>query len=107
MDDSAVFAARLRRGSRGIPFLKPIGNRHPRMEQRHDIDVVGRLAQISRPGPVMKLFKCQNCGQLLYFENRRCERCGFALGYLPAESNLSALRSEGDVWEPLATPGTG
>jgi hypothetical protein len=55
----------------------------------------------------MKLFKCQNCGQLLYFENRRCERCGFVLGYLPAEADLSALRPQGELWEPLATPGTG
>ena len=31
----------------------------------------------------MKLFTCQHCGQLLYFENTRCERCGHALGYLP------------------------
>ena len=23
----------------------------------------------------MKLFKCQHCGQLLYFENTVCERC--------------------------------
>ena len=30
----------------------------------------------------MKLFSCQGCGQLLYFENVRCENCGRALGYL-------------------------
>ena len=28
----------------------------------------------------MKLFECQNCGQLLYFENTGCERCGHVLG---------------------------
>ena len=31
----------------------------------------------------MKLFACQACGQLLYFENVRCEHCGRTLGYLP------------------------
>jgi hypothetical protein len=30
----------------------------------------------------MKLFKCQNCGQLLYFENTRCENCAHRLGYV-------------------------
>ena len=39
----------------------------------------------------MKLFECQNCGQLLYFENTRCERCGHVLGYLPDRAVLSAL----------------
>src|SRR5438034_1176604 len=27
----------------------------------------------------MKLFECQNCGQLLYFENTNCESCGLRL----------------------------
>ncbi len=29
----------------------------------------------------MKLFSCTNCGQLLFFENNTCERCGFPLGF--------------------------
>lgn len=54
----------------------------------------------------MKLFECQNCGQLLYFENTRCERCGWRLGYLPDRTMLSALaHAGGDRWRPLATPG--
>ena len=53
----------------------------------------------------MKLFECQNCGQLLYFENTRCERCGRVLGYLPEDAVLSALTEEdADRWHPLATP---
>lgn len=48
----------------------------------------------------VKLFECQNCGQLLYFENTRCENCG----YLPDQATLSALRpAEGATWQPLAT----
>jgi hypothetical protein len=53
----------------------------------------------------MKLFECQNCGQLLYFENTRCERCGHTLGYLPEGAVLSALTEEdGDRWRPLIAP---
>jgi hypothetical protein len=53
----------------------------------------------------MKLFECQNCGQLLYFENTRCERCGQVLGYLPELTVLSALEPEGgERWRPLAVP---
>jgi len=43
----------------------------------------------------MKLFHCQACGQILYFENTRCERCGHALGYLPGPDDLSALEPAG------------
>ncbi|MBM6594517.1 zinc-binding metallopeptidase family protein [Microvirga pudoricolor] len=52
----------------------------------------------------MKLFQCQNCGQLLYFENRRCERCGFGLGYLPDRSELSALTPRDHGFEAMADP---
>ena len=45
----------------------------------------------------MKLFTCQHCGQLLYFENTACERCGRALGFLPELTNLSALEPEGEL----------
>jgi hypothetical protein len=39
----------------------------------------------------MKLFQCQNCGHVLYFENRRCENCHSQVGYLPAKSEFVAL----------------
>jgi hypothetical protein len=53
----------------------------------------------------MKLFKCQACGQLLYFENRACERCGHRLGYLPEIGALSALEPDGmGNWRALALP---
>lgn len=53
----------------------------------------------------MKLFKCQNCDQLLYFENTRCERCGHALGYLWEERELSALTpAASGEWQALANP---
>ncbi len=43
----------------------------------------------------MKLFTCQGCGQLLYFENVRCESCGRALGYLPGPAEITALEPDG------------
>ncbi|MFB9968659.1 putative zinc-binding metallopeptidase [Pseudoroseomonas cervicalis] len=53
----------------------------------------------------MRLFRCEVCGQLLYFENTRCERCGSGLGYLPERNRLSALDPEGgNVWRPRADP---
>jgi len=50
----------------------------------------------------MKLFRCQHCGQLLYFENTVCERCSHRLGFIPEIMNLSALKPEGEVWHALA-----
>jgi hypothetical protein len=54
----------------------------------------------------MKLFSCQGCGQLLYFENIRCESCGRALGYLTDLTEISALdvKPEGG-FEVLAAAG--
>jgi hypothetical protein len=61
----------------------------------------------------MKLFQCQNCGQQLYFENTRCERCGLALGYLPERETITALKQEPAVpgsnevvWQALADQNT-
>jgi hypothetical protein len=42
----------------------------------------------------VKLFRCQACGQILHFENTRCENCGRSLGYLPEVGLLSALEPE-------------
>lgn len=53
----------------------------------------------------MKLFSCQGCGQLLYFENVLCENCGRALGYLTDIAEISALDQNGDgSWTVLAAP---
>jgi hypothetical protein len=53
----------------------------------------------------MKLFKCQSCQQILYFENTTCGRCSHRLGYLPERATLSALEARGDFWRALAAPG--
>jgi len=52
----------------------------------------------------MRLFNCQHCRNLLYFENRICEKCGHRLGYMPKRSLLTALEPEGDNWVTLAKP---
>ena len=54
----------------------------------------------------MRLFKCQNCSQLLYFENKRCERCHHVLGYAPQDFDMFALEPAGDpAWHAINKPG--
>lgn len=57
----------------------------------------------------MRLFSCQHCSQILFFENIRCERCQHALGYWPDTATLSALEpapdSTGDTWIALGVEG--
>jgi hypothetical protein len=52
----------------------------------------------------MKLFQCQHCGQVLYFENTRCETCGRQTGFLPDKATLSAVEPDGAAWVALADP---
>lgn len=42
----------------------------------------------------MKLFRCDHCGNVLYFENIVCEQCGHALGYWHATDMLVSLEPE-------------
>ena len=54
----------------------------------------------------MKLFRCQTCANVVYFENRTCGRCGHTLGYLPELQTLSALEPEGEPnWKPVVGQG--
>ena len=53
----------------------------------------------------MKLFTCDACGQLLFFENQRCERCGHALGFVAERTSLLTLEADGELWRPLDAPG--
>ena len=53
----------------------------------------------------MKLFTCQSCGNIIYFENRSCEVCGHRLAYRPAQNEMTALEPLGDNWwQPLNAP---
>ncbi len=49
----------------------------------------------------MRLFKCQECGQTVFFENRHCARCGHALGYVSQSIELLTLTFEGDTAIPV------
>lgn len=54
----------------------------------------------------MKLFKCPSCGQLLYFENTRCENCDRRVGYVAEADVLTSLEpAGGDVWDAQAQGG--
>ena len=45
----------------------------------------------------MRTFACQNCGQLVFFENTTCLNCGAKLGFEPGERALITLReNEGE-----------
>jgi hypothetical protein len=50
----------------------------------------------------MKLFRCQICDNIIYFENRTCGRCGHRLAYVPELEVMAALEPAGEAWTPLA-----
>ncbi len=52
----------------------------------------------------MKLFRCDHCSNVLYFENTVCEKCGHALGYWHATNMLVSLEPEGDHFYAPALP---
>ncbi|MEZ4663096.1 MAG: putative zinc-binding peptidase [Caldilineaceae bacterium] len=55
----------------------------------------------------MRLFRCRNCGQLLYFENTVCEKCGHALGYAWEQDALLTLAAaQNDLWFEAQAPTT-
>jgi hypothetical protein len=47
----------------------------------------------------MKIFHCDHCQQLVFFENVRCLACGHALAYVPELEELVALEPVGEnLW---------
>jgi hypothetical protein len=54
----------------------------------------------------MRLFRCQVCDNIIYFENRTCGPCGHRLGYVPKLAIMAALEpADGAVWTLLAGEG--
>ncbi len=49
------------------------------------------LAQLVLGAKQMRLFTCQSCGNTVFFENVRCEKCGHALAYLPDQRRVAAI----------------
>ena len=61
----------------------------------------------------MQQFRCENCGQPVYFPNDRCGQCGARLGFVVPELKLAAFRvdeggrhlryaAEQVVWRPCS-----
>jgi hypothetical protein len=52
----------------------------------------------------MRVFHCDHCGHLLFFENTQCVACGHLVAFLPDVSLVGSLDRAGDVtWQsPLA-----
>jgi hypothetical protein len=47
----------------------------------------------------MKIFHCDHCGQLLFFENTECVSCGHRAAYLPDLQMVGSLDADGaDIW---------
>ena len=44
----------------------------------------------------MRTFHCDKCGQLVFFENVRCENCGSILGYIPEQLAIFAFESNAE-----------
>ncbi|MEO8429219.1 MAG: putative zinc-binding peptidase [Verrucomicrobiota bacterium] len=56
----------------------------------------------------MKIFHCDHCGSLVFFENVSCVGCGHALGFLPDIMDLAALEPDKDQhWRSLAAASRG
>ena len=54
----------------------------------------------------MKLFKCQNCGNTIHFNNDVCLVCNSRIGYVRKLFDMSALTpNEDGSWNALADPG--
>lgn len=51
----------------------------------------------------MKLFRCDHCGSLLYFENHTCVGCGHTLAFLPQPAIVASLEKDCDgLWRSPA-----
>ncbi len=53
----------------------------------------------------MKLFDCNNCGQILYFENIQCENCGYTLGFDAEKMDLLTIHAVSeDTFQDILNP---
>jgi hypothetical protein len=49
----------------------------------------------------MKIFHCDHCDQLVFFENFQCIKCGRALAYVPDLADIQSLEPAGNnLWKP-------
>ncbi|MBK8394528.1 MAG: putative zinc-binding peptidase [Leptospiraceae bacterium] len=56
----------------------------------------------------MRVYNCDVCSQLIYFENTLCVNCGYQLGYLPIKDSMSSIEFlEGNHWRALTPQAEG
>ena len=53
----------------------------------------------------MKVFHCDHCGHLLFFENTHCVRCGQLVAYLPDLAIVGSLDPNNDQTDDRPAPG--
>ena len=53
----------------------------------------------------MKLFRCDHCSNVIYFENTVCESCGHTLGYWHETNMMVSLETEGGHFTAPRLPG--
>jgi len=48
----------------------------------------------------MRIFRCQACRSVIFFENSRCLTCGHELGYIPESQTMTAIDPAGEgLWQ--------
>jgi len=53
----------------------------------------------------LRLFVCDNCDQVVHFDNRQCVRCGHRLGFQPNGLRMHAVQQQdSDLWQYVAQP---
>lgn len=56
----------------------------------------------------MKVFHCDHCEQLVFFENTTCLNCGHLLAFLPEAVDMAAMEpAEDQLWNSLSEKGSG
>src|SRR5580693_5806173 len=59
-------------------------------------------------GQTMRIFHCDHCHELVFFENVQCLACKHVLAYLPDVAEVGALeQAGGDLWKALAPEAAG
>jgi hypothetical protein len=51
----------------------------------------------------VKLFSCEACCNIIYFENSSCAKCGHRVAYAPEEQRLLALKPDGSKWKAVGS----
>ncbi len=53
----------------------------------------------------MRLFACDNCDQVIHFDNRQCVRCNHRLGFFAGDLSMHALESRDEAnWQLVSEP---